>query len=193
MRWRVEVKGGVLIITHGVISDAQAVMDLQHGVIQEGRWFITEADEYVPSVEMKAAQLQGLSESSNCCVLVGRMNGEVVGMVQIQGGLLRRMRHCGKLEIYVAAASRGQGVGRALMQTALEWATHNPVLTKIGLNVFAHNERAVGLYRSLGFKVEGHRPREYRLRDGRYLDDILMYRFCDAPEREVGFPAFDGD
>ena len=88
------------------------------------------------------------------------------------------MQHCGKLEIMVSARHRGVGIGRALMAYALDWARES-VLTKIGLTVYADNERAIALYRSLGFEEEGRRPREYRLPDGSYRDDLLLYRFVD--------------
>jgi RimJ/RimL family protein N-acetyltransferase len=42
--------------------------------------------------------------------------------------------------------------------------------------VFAHNARAVALYRKFGFEEEGRRLREYRFADGSWRDDILMAR-----------------
>jgi RimJ/RimL family protein N-acetyltransferase len=87
------------------------------------------------------------------------------------------MRHCAKLEIMVAERSRGQGVGRRLMSAAMEWAVAHPTITKVGLSVFSENVRATKLYREFGFVEEGHRVREYRLEDGSYRDDVLMYRW----------------
>ena len=42
--------------------------------------------------------------------------------------------------------------------------------------MFADNTRAVELYRRLGFEEEGRRVREYKLADGTYRDDLLLYR-----------------
>ena len=74
---------------------------------------------------------------------------------------------------------RGKGIGRALMTACLEWAEDNAQIAKIGLNVFTDNERAIDLYRRFGFEEEGRRLREYRMADGTWRDDLLMYRFVD--------------
>jgi ribosomal protein S18 acetylase RimI-like enzyme len=37
--------------------------------------------------------------------------------------------------------------------------------------------KAMGLYRKLGFVEEGRRPRELKLGPEHYIDEILMYRF----------------
>ena len=71
---------------------------------------------------------------------------------------------------------RGRGVGRALLTAGLEWAIENPTIEKVGLSVFSDNERAIALYRLLGFEEEGCRRGEYRMDDGSYRDDLLLQR-----------------
>ncbi|MCB9759604.1 MAG: GNAT family N-acetyltransferase [Alphaproteobacteria bacterium] len=191
MRWRTTGKDGrVIVVERARPADAADVLRVHRAVLQERRWFITEPDELTDTVEMKVAVIRELTGANNCCFLVARVDGALVGMVIVQGGRLRRMRHVGKLEIYVLHEARGIGVGRALMSACVDWATHNPVICKLGLNVFAHNERAIGLYKAFGFEREGYRPREYRLADGTWCDDVLMYRLCDTPPQEPWMAAF---
>ncbi|UJW83957.1 GNAT family N-acetyltransferase [Devosia sp. SL43] len=56
------------------------------------------------------------------------------------------------LNVVVAAAARGQGLGRAVMNAGLNWATLQSKATTAALQVAADNEQAVPLYRSLGFE-----------------------------------------
>ena len=55
----------------------------------------------------------------------------------------------------------------------LELAFGRIGLHRVGLSVFAFNERAVRSYQKAGFQVEG-RLREAIARDGRYWDEIHM-------------------
>jgi ribosomal protein S18 acetylase RimI-like enzyme len=55
----------------------------------------------------------------------------------------------------VAAAHRGQGIGRALMQQAQAWA-QDQAASELRLTVAAFNEAAMNLYEVLGFEVRMH-------------------------------------
>ncbi|MEJ6023467.1 GNAT family N-acetyltransferase [Ramlibacter sp. PS4R-6] len=57
-------------------------------------------------------------------------------------------------DIFVNAESRGQGVGRRLLQ-AVEAKAIELGATRIGLNVFGYNTAARSLYESAGFRVGG--------------------------------------
>ncbi|TVQ91920.1 MAG: GNAT family N-acetyltransferase [Deltaproteobacteria bacterium] len=161
-------------------TDAAAILRLHRGVLQERRYFITEPEEFRQSVDDKIRAVRELDRSPNSIFLVARTTSELVGFLTVRGGHLNRMRHTGKLEVMVAESARGKGVGGALLQAAFTWAEAHPDIEKIGLSVFADNTRAVELYRSFGFREEGRRTREYRLEDGRYVDDLLMYRFIGS-------------
>lgn len=153
------------------------MLRLHRAVLQERRFFITEPEEYRASVDDKVRLVRELDRASNSLFLVARSGAELLGFLTVRGGVLNRMRHTGKLEIMVGTEHRGKGVGRALMEAAIIWAEDNAEIEKLGLSVFVDNVRAIDLYRAFGFREEGRRPREYRLEDGRYVDDVLMYRF----------------
>jgi len=87
-------------------------------------------------------------------------------------------QHCGVLGIGLLAEWRGRGVGRRLIERALEASRAFP-LTRIELAVRADNHHAVALYRKIGFEVEGRRQRAI-LVDGVYFDDIVMALLVDA-------------
>ena len=67
--------------------------------------------------------------------------------------------------IGVARAERGRGLGRGLLSTLIRWAAKSDEgLERVVLDVDPRNERAVRLYRSLGFTPEGPEPRPGRSR-----------------------------
>jgi ribosomal protein S18 acetylase RimI-like enzyme len=55
----------------------------------------------------------------------------------------------------VAPEWRGQGVGRALMRRAQDWASAHGAI-ELRLNVWAFNENALRLYGELGYEVRMH-------------------------------------
>ena len=62
--------------------------------------------------------------------------------------------HCGSLGIGLLPEFRGKGIGRQLMQRAID-AAFAFGLTRIELAVRERNANAIALYKSLGFEVEG--------------------------------------
>ena len=67
----------------------------------------------------------------------------------------------------------GHGYGTEATRLMLAHAFTNMGLHRVGLAVFAFNERAIRSYEKVGFVVEG-RAREAIYRDGRYWDEIDM-------------------
>lgn len=156
------------------------MLRLQRMVLAERRFFVVEAEEFRETVDDKIRFLRDMERTGNSLVLVAREAGELVGVLSVRGGHLSKMRHTGKLDMFVAPDARGRGVGRSLLEAAIRWAEGHPEMEKLGLSVFVDNARALALYRAFGFREEGRRPREYRMEDGRYIDDVLMYRFTDG-------------
>jgi len=67
----------------------------------------------------------------------------------------------------------GHGYGTEAARLMLELGFGRIGPQRVGLSVFAFNERAVRSYQKAGFQVEG-RLREAIARDGRYWDEIHM-------------------
>ena len=86
----------------------------------------------------------------------------------------RRVRHRSRIGISVAGEYRGVGVGETLLRTVIDWAKQQPGLERLELSVFAHNTRAINLYRKLGFVEMARLPKAFKLGDGTYYDDVMM-------------------
>ncbi len=69
--------------------------------------------------------------------------------------------------------SWGLGYGTEATRLMLDHAFGKLGLHRVGLSVFAFNERALRAYRRVGFTVEG-RSRQAIWREGRYWDEIAM-------------------
>jgi phosphinothricin acetyltransferase len=76
--------------------------------------------------------------------------------------------------VYVAPASRGRGVGRALLEALVARADAAGLWT-IQTSVFPENTASLALHERVGFRVVGRRERVARL-DGDWRDTLLLER-----------------
>lgn len=74
--------------------------------------------------------------------------------------------------------ARGQGAGRALLDTLLDHARACGA-HKVDLEVWPDNARAIAMYTRAGFQVEGVRRAHYRRRDGSLRSTLLMAHLLD--------------
>ena len=79
------------------------------------------------------------------------------------------------LNLVVAAGARRTGVGRSLVNAALDKARETGASVVI-LEVAADNSAGRSLYGSAGFRQVGIRPNYYRWKSGDYVDALIMKR-----------------
>jgi RimJ/RimL family protein N-acetyltransferase len=156
----------------GLVALAQAV-----GAEPEG-WLI--ADESWRGVADERRYLKAIRRHPHAAVFVAAHAGEIVGRLSVARDPHPASFHVADLGLMVAARHRRQGVGRTLLERAVEWAAESRV-HKLELHVFPHNEPAIALYESFGFVREGFRRAHYRRGPG-YVDAILMAYWLDGPE-----------
>jgi len=106
--------------------------------------------------------------------LAAVVDGHVVGSSSLRVGS-RRQRHLGHIGVNVRDDYAGQGIGSALMAAVIDLAENWLGLTRLELQVYTDNARAIHLYQKFGFEIEGTMRRQ-ALRDGAYVDAHFMAR-----------------
>lgn len=76
----------------------------------------------------------------------------------------------------VMPEARGTGAGRAVLEHIVGYAREQGC-HKIELEVWTDNARAISLYATSGFEVEGVKRDHYRRKDGSLRSALLMARF----------------
>ena len=109
------------------------------------------------------------------CRLVARKGDEVIGWAALSP-VSGRCVYAGvaSLSVYVAAAARGQGVGKALLQ-ALITASEQQGIWTLETGIFPENAASLALHRLCGFREVGRRERIGQM-DGVWRDVIFMER-----------------
>ena len=88
------------------------------------------------------------------CHVIAVSDGKIIGWCDISALDRPVFAHIGSLGIGVLAPYRGHGVGKALMNAALQKAKIKG-LTHIELTVREKNASAIALYEKMGFEKEG--------------------------------------
>jgi len=107
---------------------------------------------------------------------VAVLDDRVVGGYTLRSNQPGRGGHTGTASYVVAEEARGKSIGRALGEHSLLRAPHLG-FSAVQFNlVVSTNERAVALWRGLGFRVLGTLPRAFEHRTLGRVDAFVMYR-----------------
>ena len=111
--------------------------------------------------------------------LVARAGGRIVGWAALSP-VSRRKVYSGVAEVsvYVGSQSRGQGIGRALLEQLIRDSEEHAIWT-LQAAVFPENEATVSLHKRCGFREVGRRERIGKL-NSEWRDTLLLERRSPA-------------
>jgi RimJ/RimL family protein N-acetyltransferase len=160
-----------MIIRRAEPADAQGLSELGSAVGSEPEGWLVTTNGW-RNVADERRYLRAIRRYPHAAVFVAEDEGAIVGRLSIGRDQNPASRHVADLGLMVAATHRRRGIGRALLETAVEWARESDV-RKLELHVFPWNTAAIALYENFGFVQEGYRRGHYRRGDD-YVDAILM-------------------
>jgi ribosomal protein S18 acetylase RimI-like enzyme len=116
--------------------------------------------------------LEGLRQEES--FYVGAFEHGLIGMVYFRREEGLKNRHKGRiLSMYVQPESRGQGLGKALLQEVTAQVKQLVGVEQLHLTVVTTNVAARSLYHSMGFEVYGTIQRALKM-DEQYWDEVQM-------------------
>jgi len=156
-------------------EDAQGIIDYSKLLFAYTDQVLTTLEEYTITAQQEQTWISNFNEDPNSIILIAAMQHQIVGLLFFVGGSKKKNAHTGELGVSVHPEFHGLGVGRQLMGSLIQWAQNNPAIEKVFLNVFATNDRAIRLYKELGFQEEGRFIKAVKQLDGEYIDVLQMY------------------
>ena len=102
--------------------------------------------------------------------------GEICGLIGIYREARHKLSHKASIwGMYVAPENRQQGIGRSLVEAALDYASREMRVHIVTLGVNTQNTAALSLYEATGFRVYGT-ERGFLMLNGILHDQHLMAR-----------------
>ncbi|WP_264736864.1 GNAT family N-acetyltransferase [Cytobacillus firmus] len=157
-------------------KDAEAILEHCRKAFGESDFLMTESEEFNMTIEEEEAWIEQSLQSGDL-ILLAEIGSEVIGMLNFRRSQRKKVRHLGYFGITIQEKYCNQGLGGKLMNHFLKWAEEEPGLEKVCLEVFSYNERAIHLYKKLGFLEEGRKIKHIKRTDGTYADELMMYKF----------------
>jgi ribosomal protein S18 acetylase RimI-like enzyme len=124
-------------------SDAAEAARLLHD-------FNTEFDEATPGVEALTKRIVEVLEAGAATILLGGQGPDGIAVLRFRPAIFEPKQTAYLEELYVAPARRGQGLGRALLEAAID-LSRDEGASWIELGTSEDDRAARALYESAGF------------------------------------------
>ena len=158
----------------GAAADGAAVYENFNATHAETDYLLSYPDENSLDPEQEARFLDEKAKSPNEIEIIALVDEKVAGTAGIEAvGTKYKVRHRAEFGISVLREYWGLGLGKALAKACIQCAV-DAGYVQLELNVVSENERAISLYRNLGFVEFGRNPRGFNSRTGGFQELIHM-------------------
>jgi len=157
--------GHELVIRYAMGSDAQDIIDYTKLVGGESDFLTFGEGEFEITYEQELEFIEKMLQADNCMMLLGLIEGQIISVASISGMVRPRVHHFAELGITVRKSHWGLGIGQLMMKSIESRVRQAGVIRRIHLKVRTDNTKAIALYESMGYKVEGLIKRQFRMLD----------------------------
>ena len=152
-------------------DDWSAIWDIIRAVVVSGDTY-----PYPPDITEEAARAIWMKPGGREVTYVARRDGDIVGTAYIRANGVGLSDHIANAGWMVDPRFQGEGIGRPFAVHVIEDARRLGYQGMQFNAVVATNEKAVGLWESLGFTIVGTVPDAFRHSGGEMVPVHIMYR-----------------
>jgi len=147
--------GRKYIIRDASVKDAEQMIAYLDKIATESDNLTFGPGEIDIKLEDEIKIIESAFSSTKELFIVAEVDGLIIANLTFRAGKRPRLEHTGEFGISVLKEFWGNGIGKALLHSLIEWAQASPVVRKVNLRVREDNEKAIALYEKMGFQREG--------------------------------------
>lgn len=160
-----------MIIRKINMKDADVFWQMLFELDKETKYMMYEPNERTKNVNQINSLIENSTQGNNL-LLVAENDGEIVGFLSAQRGVLNRVKHTAYIVVGIRKAFQRKGIGSRFFKDLDLWAQQNEI-KRLELTVMCPNVAAKHLYEKNGFVIEGVRKNAMYV-DGEYIDEFYM-------------------
>ena len=169
------------MIENGFNVAPEALYELIGTIYRSSDAFVSNFDENYPTIAELGDHIVTLARKPGSVLLVDSIGKKKLGFLHIEPRGPHKLRHTAELTMGVSPEARGLGIGRELLDAALEKLRADGIIEILYLTVRADNIAAIRLYERCGFEKLARLERDTQIGD-KYYDAVLMRRFIEKAE-----------
>ena len=167
--------GRTALLRSPLPSDAEAALEYMKITAAETPFLLRTPEEVTLTVADEEKYLARVADDPNTVSVFCFVDGVLAGNCNISRKTKQKNRHRASIGIALKQQFWNLGIGTALFAEMIAIA-ESWGLMQLELEVFEHNDRAMGLYRKMGFETVSFVPNAIRMQDGRFVKEFLMVK-----------------
>lgn len=175
-----ELKNGQkLTVRNPESGDEQGLIDHIKIVDSETKFLAREPDEFNFTLEQEREFIRNCINDESRLFLIGEIDGRIIANCSV-GVISNNKRHLHRAAMGIAVRRDywSKGIGNKMIQECIRWCEEKGV-EQLELEVVTQNDRAVSMYKNLGFQVYGTKKHALKYGDGAYADNYIMVLFLN--------------
>ena len=138
---------------------------------QETSFMLYEPDERKTTIKEMEQKIEKINARGGV-IIAAELENQLIGFITASRIPLKRVKHRVHIVVGVLKKESGKGIGTRLFEELIEWAKNNEI-SRLELTVMKHNERAINLYKKIGFEIEGTKKNSLII-DENFVDEYYM-------------------
>lgn len=137
------------------INDAEKFVKLSKS-IDESEFMLFEPGERKTTIEQQKSSIERVLTDPKSIIFVAEVENDLVGFIGAFGSNLKRTQHSAHIVIGIEKEHQGKGIATKLFDQIMMWAKEVEI-SRLELTVIKSNEKALSLYKKMGFIIEGEK------------------------------------
>ena len=167
--------GRTALLRSPLPSDAAAALEYLKVTAGETPYLLRTPEECTMTVDEEERYLSRVGEDPNAAMILCFVDGRLAGNCQLVRKTKAKNRHRASIGIAIIKEFWGLGIGTAMFEALTDIGRQWDLL-QLELEVIEGNERAMALYRKMGFETVSHVPNAIRMPDGSFAKEYLMIK-----------------